>query len=45
MLTTSSIPGYATKMIEFIPGAFIGKALHDKETSGEGIVEISLNRA
>jgi hypothetical protein len=45
MLTTSSIPGYAIKMIEFIPGAFIGKALHDKETSGEGIVEISLNRA
>jgi hypothetical protein len=45
MLTTSSISGYATKMIEFIPGAFIGKALHDKETSGEGIVEISLNRA
>ena len=45
MLTTSSIPGYATKMIEFIPGAFIGKALHDKETSGEGMVEISLNRA
>ena len=45
MLTTSSIPGYATKMIEFIPGAFIGKALHNKETSGEGIVEISLNRA
>jgi hypothetical protein len=45
MLTTSSIPGYATKMIEFIPGAFVGKALHDKETSGEGIVEISLNRA
>jgi hypothetical protein len=45
MLTTSSIPGYATKMLEFIPGAFIGKALHDKETSDEGIVEISLNRA
>ena len=45
MLTSSSIAGYATKMIEFIPGAFIGKALHDKETIGEGIVEISLNRA
>jgi hypothetical protein len=45
MLTTSSILGYATKMIEYVPGAFIGKALQDKNSEGPGVVEISVNRA
>jgi hypothetical protein len=47
LLTTSSIPGFATKYIKgsYEPGCIIGVALNTKNEIGEGTVEVLLKRS
>jgi hypothetical protein len=44
MLTTSTTPGFAKASTAFTMGSIIGKALEDKTTTGQGIIEIAIQR-
>jgi hypothetical protein len=44
MVTCGTKPGYAMVARYFIGGAVIGKALEDKDTAGEGVIEVVVGR-
>ena len=44
MLATSNKPGYATKAFNPQVGTIIGKALENKDTVGEGVIEVAIGR-
>ena len=44
MVTCGTTPGYAMVARYFIGGAVIGKALEDKDTTGEGVIEVVVGR-
>ena len=44
LLTTSGIPGHATKAIDPKVGTIIGKALEDKDASEAGVIEVAVGR-
>ena len=45
MLTTSDIPGFATKATNPILGAIIGKALENKTYAEPGVIQVAVSRA
>jgi hypothetical protein len=45
MLTTSNIPGFATKAINPTLGSIIGKALENKAYTESGVVQVAVGRA
>jgi hypothetical protein len=45
MLTTSEIPGFATKAINPTLGSIIGKALENKTSNEPGVIQVAVGRA
>jgi hypothetical protein len=45
MLTTSEIPGFATKAINPTLGSIIGKALENKTSNESGVIQVAVGRA
>ena len=44
LLTTSAIPGHATKALNPTLGAIIGKAIEDKDYSEAGVIQVAVGR-
>ncbi len=44
LLVTSNIPGVATKMVTFVPGSIIGKALENYDSNVPGKIEVVVGR-
>lgn len=44
ILTTSDLPGVATKLTAYVPGSIVGKALENYNSATPGIIEILVGR-